>query len=130
LILLYFLNYKSRFNWHLVYIFTIEKTTLQSKKKETSISLKNYGEIISKASDFYNINHHIVWIFLCTKNKWGTVMVIIVWKLDLQLPMQSVPITTNVVSSNPILGKVYSIQHYLIKFVSDRLVVFSSFLHQ
>jgi len=28
-------------------------------------------------------------------------------------------ITTEVVSSNPVLGKVYSIQHYVIKFVSD-----------
>ena len=33
--------------------------------------------------------------------------------------MQSVPITTNVVSSNCVHGKVYSIQHYVIKFVSD-----------
>ena len=33
--------------------------------------------------------------------------------------MQSVPITTNVVSSIPADGKVYSIQHYVIKFVSD-----------
>jgi hypothetical protein len=39
--------------------------------------------------------------------------------LDLQLPVQSVPITTKVVSSNPVHGKVYSIQHYVIKFVSD-----------
>ena len=29
------------------------------------------------------------------------------------------PITTNVVSSNPIRREVYSIQHYVIKFVSD-----------
>ena len=29
------------------------------------------------------------------------------------------PITTNVVGSNPINGKVYLIQHYVIKFVSD-----------
>ena len=29
-------------------------------------------------------------------------MAVIVWKLDLQLPMQSVPITTNVVSWNHI----------------------------
>jgi hypothetical protein len=29
------------------------------------------------------------------------------------------PITTNVVSSNPVYGKVYLIQHYVIKFVSD-----------
>jgi hypothetical protein len=30
----------------------------------------------------------------------GAVVVMIVWQLDLQLPMQSVPITSNVVSSN------------------------------
>jgi hypothetical protein len=35
----------------------------------------------------------------------------------LQKHVQSVPITTNVVTSNH--GKVYSIQHYVIKFVSD-----------
>jgi hypothetical protein len=46
-------------------------------------------------------------------------MVLIVWELDLQLPMQSVPITTNVVSTNPVHGVVYSKQHYVIKFVSD-----------
>jgi hypothetical protein len=39
--------------------------------------------------------------------------------LDLQLPMQSVPITTKVVSLNPTHGEVHSIQHYVIKFVSD-----------
>ena len=33
--------------------------------------------------------------------------------------MQSVPITTKVVSSNPAHGEVYSKQHYVIKFVSD-----------
>jgi hypothetical protein len=33
--------------------------------------------------------------------------------------MQSVPITNNVVSSNPVQGEVYSIQHYGIKFASD-----------
>ena len=37
--------------------------------------------------------------------------------LDLQLPMQPVPITTNVVSSNPANGEVNPIQHYVIKFV-------------
>jgi len=42
-------------------------------------------------------------------------MVVIIWYLDLQLPIQSVPITINVVSLNP----VYSMQHYVIKFVSD-----------
>jgi hypothetical protein len=32
---------------------------------------------------------------------------------------ESVPITTKVMSSNPVHGEVYSIQHYVIKFVSD-----------
>jgi hypothetical protein len=49
----------------------------------------------------------------------GAVLVVIVWSLDLQLPVQSVPITTNVVSFEPIHGDVYSIQYYVIKFVSD-----------
>jgi hypothetical protein len=35
------------------------------------------------------------------------------------LHMQSVRITTKVVSLNPDHGEVYSIQHYVIKFVSD-----------
>jgi hypothetical protein len=39
--------------------------------------------------------------------------------LDLQLPVQSVPITTKVVSSNPVHGEVYLIQHYVIKFAKD-----------
>ena len=47
------------------------------------------------------------------------VVVVIGQQLDLQLPMQSVSITINVVSSNPAHGKVYSIQQYVIKFVSD-----------
>jgi hypothetical protein len=42
-------------------------------------------------------------------------VVVIVWQLDLQLPMQSVHITTEIVSSNPVHGEVYSIQHYMIK---------------
>ena len=36
-------------------------------------------------------------------------MAMIVWLFDLQLPMQSVPITTNVVSSNLDQGDVYNI---------------------
>jgi hypothetical protein len=36
-------------------------------------------------------------------------MAMVVWYLDLQLPMQSVPITTDVVSSNPAQGEVFNI---------------------
>ena len=46
-------------------------------------------------------------------------MVVIIWQLDLQLPVQSVPNTTTVMRSNPVHGEVCSIQHYVIKFVSD-----------
>ena len=37
----------------------------------------------------------------------------------IQLPMKSVLITTNIVSSNPADIEVYSIQHYVIKIVND-----------
>ena len=47
------------------------------------------------------------------------VMIMIIWQLDLQLSVQAVPIITKVVSSNPVHGEVCSIQHYVIKFVSD-----------
>ena len=39
----------------------------------------------------------------------GAVLAVIVWYLNLQLPMQSVPITTDVVSSNLDQGEVYNI---------------------
>ena len=41
-------------------------------------------------------------------------MVVIVWYSDLQLP-----IITKVVNLNTAHGEVYSIQHYVMKFVSD-----------
>jgi hypothetical protein len=46
----------------------------------------------------------------------GAVMVVIVWQMDLQLPMQSVTITTDVVNSNLDQCEVYNC---VIKFVSD-----------
>ena len=39
--------------------------------------------------------------------------------VDLPLPMQSLPITTKVVSSNPAQGEMYSMQPYVIQFVRD-----------
>ena len=39
----------------------------------------------------------------------GAVVAVIVWQLDLQLPMQSMCITTDVVSSNLNQGEVYNI---------------------
>ena len=56
-------------------------------------------------------------------------MVLIVRYLDLQLPVQSMPITANVVSLNPVHGEVYLIQHYEISLsvTYDRSVVFSGY---
>ena len=62
---------------------------------------------------FLSISIKIIFL-ICS----GTSVVVIVWQLELQLPVQSMPITTNVVSSNPSYGEVYSIQLYVIKFVS------------
>jgi hypothetical protein len=48
----------------------------------------------------------------------GVVVLVIVWQLDLQLPMQSVPITTEAVSSfESRTGR--GVQHYVIKLASD-----------
>ena len=49
----------------------------------------------------------------------GAVMVMFVWKLDLQLPVQTMLITTKVMGFNLAHGKVYLIQHCVIKFISD-----------
>jgi len=63
------------------------------------------------------------------------VVVMIVWYLDILPLVQSVPITTKVVSSNTVHDEVYSIQDYVMKFASDlrQISVFSghsSFLYQ
>ena len=55
---------------------------------------------------------------LSNKHLW-VIVVMIVWQLDLQLPVQSVLITTTIVSSNPFHVEKYSIPHYVIKFVRD-----------
>ena len=70
----------------------------------------------------------LVLLIMSLKFLLGAILVVIIWQLDLQLPMQSVPIITNVVSSNHVHGEVYSIQHYVIKFFSNLLQV-SGFLY-
>jgi len=53
--------------------------------------------------------------------------VLIRWEFDFQLYVQSVPITTKVVSSKPAYGEMYPIQLYVIKLVSDLSVFFFPF---
>jgi len=78
---------------------------------------------------WYSFFSHNNTVYLTYNEIVGAVVVVIVLLLDLQLPVQSVPITTKVVSSNPAHGEVYSIQPYVIKFISDFRQV-GGFLHQ
>ena len=57
---------------------------------------------------------HFFFTNIRTGERSKVVVVVIVWQLDLQLPMQSMSITTKVVSSNHAHSEVYSIQHYVI----------------
>ena len=68
--------------------------------------------------EVYSMQHYVM-IFVSDIRQVGSVLVVMVWYLDLQLSVQSVPITTNVVSSNPVHGEAYSIQRYVIMFVSE-----------
>ena len=71
-----------------------------------SLPRKKMCDVISKRNRF---------VFVCL---FGVVVAVIAWQLHLQLPVQSVPITTKVASSNSVHGKVYSILG-AIKVVSD-----------
>ena len=44
----------------------------------------------------------------------GAVVVVIIWWLVIQLPMHSVPITAEIVISNPAHGEVY--RYYLVRY--------------
>jgi hypothetical protein len=73
-------------------------------------------------------------VIRCILKCWAFV-VMIVWYFDIQLPVQSVPITTNVVSSNPAHGSCiqYNIGWYRLSVKCDRSLLFyrySGFLHQ
>jgi hypothetical protein len=68
-----------------------------------------------KNTDLPQITGKLYNIMLYRLGEIQTFVDVIVWKLDLQLPMQSLPITNNVMSSN----LAQAIQHYVIKFASD-----------
>ena len=58
---------------------------------------------------------------LLLKESRGSVIAMILWKLNLHLHMLSVLITTKVMSSTPAQGEMCLIQPYVIKFISDLL---------
>ena len=59
----------------------------------------------------------------------GAVVVVIAWYLDLQLSMQSIPITTDIVSSIHDKDEVTTLCNKVLSVTCDRSVVFSGFLH-
>jgi hypothetical protein len=79
----------------------------------------NWFSWISKKIFIWMLQHIVYPVQL--KLKLGSIVVVIIWCLDLQLAVQSLSITTKVVSLNTSHGEVYSIQRYVIKIVSDFL---------
>ena len=75
-----------------------------------NLSIKIYTLNLIQMLSGNTINCHLI------HNNLGAVLVVVVWKLTLQPSGQSVPIITKFVSTNPVHGEVYSIQHYVIKF--------------
>jgi hypothetical protein len=101
----------------MVFIATVNNILVSLLVEETGVPL--YVFFLPKQGTLscvlYNLEASAI-VMICAL--WA-VIVMIVLLLDLQLPMQSVPILTKVVSSNTAHGEVYSLQHYVIKFVSD-----------
>ena len=64
----------------------LELSTLEMLQKS------NQNNLVSALASFLKTSY---------QNYHGAIVAMIVWLLDLQLPMQSVPITTDVVSLNP-----------------------------
>ena len=65
---------------------------------------------------------YIVVIFLTgvsCLNIVGVVVIPMIWWLDLQLPVQSMPISNKVVCLNFVHGEVYSVQLYVMKVVNE-----------
>ena len=69
---------------------------------ESNISILRWFTDFDYTCGFVSSNSSFTW----------AVVVVIVLQLDLQAPVQSMPIITEVVSSNPVHDEVYSMQHY------------------
>ena len=70
---------------------------------------------VNFASIFLRFLYWLFELFQCVAGRLGRDRMVV----GLQLLVQSAHITTKVVSSTPVHGEVYSIKHYVIKFVSD-----------
>ena len=78
-------------------------SVISKKSKYIVAAIKTTFSSLPNSSYFFSGNQmSFNWLTLP-----GAVVAVIVWYLDLQLPMQVVPITTDVVSSNLGQGAVY-----------------------
>ena len=90
-------------------IYIVKQIYLSNKLGNTSTikimrNLFNFHD--QKTSNNFTWNKYYTYKILYNE---GAVVAMIVWQLDLQLSMKSVPITTDVVSSNLDQGEVYNI---------------------
>jgi hypothetical protein len=100
---------------HLLQMSYSDSITINNWKQYHNLLKRQYfppdlKHIFSKSISFPHLDSYLISL--------GAVVVVIVCELDLQQPIQSVPITTKVVSWNPAHSEVYLIQH-VIAFVSD-----------
>ena len=86
----------NKYNCDILQIFILQSVPLLTTQRYRYNHLTTLG-----------IDIHL--ICLSVSEEGGAIVVVIVWQLDLQLPVQSVHVTTNVVSSNPANGEVYNI---------------------
>ena len=83
----------------------------ESRCHEPSIPVILFSRTENYSSDLFNKNIICLLVLISLKCPICSLQDPMSWSLDLQLPVQSVPITNKVVSSNPSHGEVHSIQH-------------------
>ena len=102
--------------------FSCDRVTIHESEKSTN------AKYVTTGNHAININYYAIFSRSCSSAliitildlghlfHSGVFVVVIVWSLHFQLPVQSVHINTKAVSSNPAHGEVNSKQHYMIKF--------------
>ena len=115
-VLLYF------FFWPLCCLFFFDIWILMTPFASSNSSY--HMSVLQRPSHHAHVCADIYYIYkvcqIYSENFSEAVAAVIIWQLDLQLPMQSVlSIPTDVVSLNLNQGEVYNSEHYVLRYVSD-----------